>query len=525
MSELSAEQLAQRIHECDLMPIKELESTFRLAGGRGRASFNDFIMKLLEQEKLTNWQISRLTDGHRRGYFYGEWKVLYLIGAGTFARVYRAVHRRSGEVKAVKVLRQRYSTDNDTREQFLREARMVMKLRHPNIVPIYEVEEDKNRIYMVMDFVEGQNLREYVKAHQGLPYMTALNIIRDIAAGLKYAAEHNITHRDMKLSNVLLSSKGQAKLVDFGLATVSGTGDDEKGGPRSIDYAGLERITGVRRNDKRSDLFFVGCMLYHLVSGVPPLEETRERMKRLSAGRYQDIRPITSLIPDLPHRIVILINHMMEIDASKRVQTPALMLQEIESVIKAIKGGDTKKYDEKMSEQDAQSYATKFSEADEGVGKTILVIESNVKVQDSLRERLKSIGYRVLITSDPIRGLSRFEDLDEADDCPADCVIFGCIGLGKQALTSFGGFAEGDYTSKIPAILIVPENLEMFVKPKWLKGHRQQFGMPLKVKRLQKTLRKLLKLDDPNRQRPAKEQGPIIVNDPVVDTDLEKDDD
>ena len=153
MSEISADQLAQRIYDCGLLGSKELEQTLADAGGRGRASFNDFIKKLLETEQMTNWQISRVVEGQRRGYFYNKWKVLYLIGAGTFARVYRAVHSESGEVKAVKVLRSRYSADIETRDSFLREARVVMDLRHPNIVPIYEVDEDKGRIYMVMDFV------------------------------------------------------------------------------------------------------------------------------------------------------------------------------------------------------------------------------------------------------------------------------------------------------------------------------------------------------------------------------------
>ena len=146
-------------------------------------------MKLLETEQMTNWQISRVVDGQRRGYFYNKWKVLYLIGAGTFARVYRGVHTETGEVKAVKVLRQRYSADIETRDSFLREARVVMELRHPNIVPIFEVDEDKSRYYMVMDFVEGQNLREYVRAHKKLPYIRALKITRDLLAGLAHAAK------------------------------------------------------------------------------------------------------------------------------------------------------------------------------------------------------------------------------------------------------------------------------------------------------------------------------------------------
>jgi serine/threonine protein kinase len=499
MPELSAEQLAQRIYDCGLMSTKALEVTLAAAGGRGVAGFNDLIMKLLEREELTNWQISRVVDGQRRGYFYGDWKVLYLIGAGTFARVYRASHTKTGEIKAVKVLRQRYGNDLDTRESFLREARMVMNLRHPNIVPIFEVEEAKGRIYMVMDFVEGQNLREYIRAHKKIGYLTALRIIRDVCAGLAYAAESKIYHRDMKLSNVLLSSKGQAKLVDFGLATISDESTKgEKGGPRSIDYAGLERTTGVRRNDTRSDLFFVGCMLYQMVSGVPPLLETRERIKRLAAGRYKDTKPVVMHEPDLPHRIVVLIHRLMDIDPEKRIQTAAIAAAECESAIEAIRKGDLKKYDENLSAHELAEYSAKTTVHNEGEGKTILLIESNIKVQDSLRQRLKDIGYRVLITGNPERGLSRFADLDPAEDVPADCVIIGCAGLGRDGVGAFEDFLAGEYTSQMPGILIVTENVLKLVQDEWFNDHRVQLSMPVKFKKVQKALRKVLDIAPPS---------------------------
>lgn len=523
MSELSADQLAQRIYDCGLMGNKELEVALAASGGRGRASFNDLIMTLLESEQMTNWQISRVVDGQRRGYFYNDWKVLYLIGAGTFARVYRSVHSKTGEIKAVKVLRQRYSADTETRDSFLREARMVMNLRHPNIVPIFEVEEDKGRIYMVMDFVEGQNLREYVRAHKKIPYITALKITRDIAAGLAHAAKSNVYHRDMKLSNVLLSSRGQAKLVDFGLATVSS--DETKGGPRSIDYAGLERCTKVKRNDTRSDLFFVGCMLYQMVTGYPPLSETRERMKRLSAGRFRDTKPVTIHDPNLPHRLVTLINRMMDIDPEKRLQTAQIVQDETEITIKAIEAGDLKKYDASLSEQEAEAYNTKVSKQDEGRGKTLLLIESNVKVQNSLRERLKDIGYRVLITSDPIRGLARFSDLDPAEELPADCVLFGCAGLGKDGVKAFEDFCTGEYTSELPAILFAMEKLEKYVKPSLINDHRLQMPLPIKFKHVQRGLRKLLNLSEGRELPPiGKSKKAAPVESVAQDTDVEYDD-
>ena len=344
MSELTAEQLAQRIYDCRLLESKQIDRTFSELGGRG-ASFDAYSRRLLQNELLTNWQLQRVVDGHRRGYYYGNWKVLYIVGTGTFARVYRCAHKNTHDVKAVKVLRNRYSDDHETRDRFLREARTVMKLRHPNIVPIHEIGEERGRNYMVMDFIEGQNLRDYVKAHRKLKLLVALDIVRDVLCGLDYAFHQGVCHRDIKMSNVLLSSTGRASLVDFGLAAAN-QGEDGSSKifhPRSVDYAGLERTTNVPRNDSRSDIFFVGCVLYHLLAGESPLTETRERMARMNPARFRNIQPLSSLVDDIPHRVVVLINRMMELKTEARIQTPGQALLEITATIDAIKSGDNAK--------------------------------------------------------------------------------------------------------------------------------------------------------------------------------------
>ena len=254
-------------------------------------------------------------------------------------------------------------------------------------------------------------------------------------------------------------------------------------------------------------------MLYQLVSGVAPLLETRERIKRLSSQRYLEVRPVTQHAPELPHRVVILVGRLMELDAEKRIQTPAQAVQETESVIAAIESGDHQQFDAALTEKQTQEYAAQLLDREEGAGRTILIIESNKKLQDSLRERLKSLGYRVLITGDPIRGLARFADLDPSDDQPADLVIFGCAGLGQEGLRAFEQFATTKATSAIPAVVMVTDNLEKFVKPEWFNANRAMAVVPLKIKKLRSELRKLLKLDDPATkkvQKPVVE--PYIVN-------------
>jgi serine/threonine protein kinase len=494
MSELTAEQFAQRIHDSRLMEMHKIDAVFSSIGGHG-VPLQSFTDALLRQEMLTNWQVTRLMEGHLRGFFYGQWSVLYIIGHGTFARVYRAVHRETGEIKAVKVLRNRYSDDAGVRERFIREARTVMQLRHPNIVPIHEVEANRGRCYMVMDFVEGQNLRDYVRAHGKLPLGTSLNIIRDLASGLDYALRKGITHRDIKLSNVLLSSKGQARLVDFGLAAINVNDDDadEKQGPRSVDYAGLERVTNVKRNDPRSDMFFLGCALYQMLTGQPPLYETRERMKRLAPKRFREIPPITNHIDSLPHRVVILVNRLMDLNAEQRIQTPLQALAEVESVIKSVQAGENQAFDPELSKQRADEYEQMIARKEEGQNRSIMLVESNQKVQDLFRDKLKEIGYRLLIMSDPIRALQRFAERDAAEPLPADLVIFGCTGLGTEGLEAFNQFAKGTFTKQVPAILLLEDRQSSFQSAADVSDpHRVIIWLPAKFKEIRQTLRDLL---------------------------------
>ncbi len=495
MSEQTTDQLAQLIYESHLLEMNQIDQVLSSLGGRN-IPVEQFEKALVQQEYLTNWQLTRLKEGNRRGYFFGNWKLLYLVGAGTFARVYRAVHKKTGDVKAVKVLRNRYADDETARDRFIQEARTVMDLRHPNIVPIHEVELERGRCYMVMDFVEGQNLRDYVRTQGKLKISAALDIARDLASGLDYAMKRGICHRDMKLSNVLLSSRGQAKLVDFGLAAVNAAEDDDADGsfgPRSVDYAGLEKLTNVRRNDQRSDIYFLGCMLYHMIAGAPPLYETRERIKRLSPKRFKEIAPITNYVPQIAHRVVILINRMMDLNPDSRIQNPSQAVIEIDGVINAIRSGDATIYDPALIQQHAEQYAKLMSMQDEGRNHSIMLVETNPKIQDAFREKLKEVGYRVLIMSSPLRAYERFANLDPAESIPADAVIIGCSQLGMAGVEAFNDFSTGQMTKKLPLILMLDSkqsHWESLVDTS--AENHAVIHMPLKVKEVREHLRKML---------------------------------
>jgi len=489
----TADQLAQRIVSCGLLSDIEVEEVLASVGG-ARATRDQLERALTRQGLLTNWQLQRLNEGHRFGFSYGNWKILYLVGAGTFARVYRASHMKTGDVRAVKVLRNRYTDDEVTRSRFLREARTVMRLRHPNIVPIYEVEVQRNRLYMVMEFVEGQNLRDFLRTHKRLKLMTALNIIRDVCNGLDYAMKMGVVHRDVKLSNVLLSSDGRASLVDFGLAAYDENreGDEVAFVPRSVDYAGLEKTTGAGRQDKRSDIYFVGVLLYYMLSGKSPLAESRERMKRMSPQRFQQVEPLSNLIPDLPHRVVTLVNRLMELNPQNRLQTPADALAETNALMEALEAGEAGTHDARLSAQSAQDYSQRTRQINEGANHTLMIVESHTAIQDVLRQKLKRLGYRVLIFNDPYRALDRFNLADPAEALPADCVVIGCAGLRRQGVEAFELFGKHPVARTLPTILIAGSDLADVTSKLDCQPNQVLLGLPIEFPVLRKKLRELL---------------------------------
>ena len=494
MGKLTSEQLAQRIIENGLVTRADINDVLSKLGTVD-APLEQFKAILLNQELLTNWQLQRLEEGHRAGYHYGNWRVLYLVGVGTFARVYRAIHIKTGEKKAIKVLRNRYSDNLVVRERFMREGQLVMKLRHPNIVPIHEVDDQRGRVYMVMDFIEGQNMRDYVRSQGKLSVMKSLEITRDILSGLDYSDQQGITHRDMKLSNILLSSAGRASLADFGLAITEGTEVDDTYNPRSVDYAGLEKATGVSRDDKRSDIFFVGCCLYHMLSGKPALTESRERMQRLDSRRYRDIKPLATLVPNLPERVVVLTQRMMDIDVKKRYQTPRSALNATSMTIKMLRAGDTKVYDDEKTQQEQEEYDRKRMIESEGADFTVMLIESHPKIQDNLRRKFKEYGYQVRIFENPSLALNRFNDLDPAEDSPADCVLFGCVNLGVKAFDAFKRFQDLTSDRKIPSILIVhKDQRQSFVDETSMEDHQRLLVLPADAPNIRRTVKELLQI-------------------------------
>ncbi len=471
MSELTAEQIAQRALDLNLLDERQLESVWSDCGSRD-VDPTEFRNVMVRREMATNYQIDKLLRGERTGFYYGDYKVLYLVGTGSFARVYRAVHKDEGTVVAIKVLRKRFSDGSNPRvcEQFLREGEMGVKLRHPNIVPIHEVHQIKRVYYMVMAFVEGQSLRDFLRIRKKLEPLEATEVLFGIVSGLSHAAEKGITHRDLKLSNILMSSDGQPQLVDFGLAAAEG--DDTKN-DRAIDYAGLERASKTKKDDPRSDIFFAGCMYYQLVSGEPPLAETRDRTKRLSPQRFKEYKPLRDHEPDVPHIVEATCKKAMEFNPDDRYQRQLDFLVDLQKCIKALKS-DGAGADAPVEEAEARK---------------ILLVEPSAAFQDKLRKALRKSGYRVLVMSDPQRVAQRFA----TDSNCADCVIISTKEIGSSGIALSNELGENEATQHVAAILLLGKHQKELLNDVVATERRVALTMPLKMAQLRAALQKVFK--------------------------------
>lgn len=349
------------------------------------------IAELLVQAKLLSaWQVDQLLQGQSTKFFLGRYKLLSRLGSGAMGVVYLAEHVRMRRRAALKVLPSRFVEDAGRLELFYRESEATAALDHPNVVRAYDVDNEGETYYLVMEYVDGVNFYELITKNGPLPYAAAAEYIKQAADGLAHAHERGIIHRDVKPANLMLGSDDRVKILDMGLShweeiTVTpklATGE-LYGTP---DYISPELALGGAHADKFSDIYSLGCTFYYFLTGHPPY----------IAGSVTDViqkhmhEPLPTLVgdvSDLPHELEDICLRMM-------AKNPKGRFTSAEQIRDAIANWQSN------SQPPAQQSTDRRDKSKSIKRHTVLVAEDDEVTRQMLVMQLQKAGFKVRAAGD-----------------------------------------------------------------------------------------------------------------------------
>ena len=269
-----------------------------------------------------------------------RYRILKMLGRGGMGVVYKAEHRMMERPVALKVISRRLIANPLAVERFHREVRAAARLTHPNIVVAHDAEQAGDLHFLVMEFVDGISLAQYVERYGPLPPTTACLFIRQAALGLQHAAQLGMVHRDIKPQNLMLTRKRQIKILDFGLARLAQEEESQARAKSRFpdgqaadaglteagmilgtpDYMAPEQATDSSKADTRSDIYSLGCTFYYLLSGKAPFASA-SITRTLKSHADRQAKPLPQLRDDLPTELVQIVERMMAKDPAERFQT------------------------------------------------------------------------------------------------------------------------------------------------------------------------------------------------------------
>jgi serine/threonine protein kinase len=266
---------------------------------------------------------------------FGRYEILDKLGEGAMGVVYRARDGNLGRVVALKMLSAELAAEDELTRRFQREAEAVGRLNHPNIVTVYDLGEADGQLYMAMELLEGDDLRDLIERSTPIPLAERSRIMLEICRGLGYAHSKGVIHRDIKPANIHVTGTGRVKLLDFGLARLTTRSGITRRGMilGTPDYMSPEQAMG-KELDHRTDVFSAGAVFYEFLTGQKPFKG-----KTLHSVLYQiiseDPEPLLTMNAELPARLAAVIHRMLGKDVQRRFAA----MGEVEADLRGVHAG------------------------------------------------------------------------------------------------------------------------------------------------------------------------------------------
>ncbi len=240
----------------------------------------------------------------------GRYDILGTLGKGSMGLVYKALDPKINRLLAIKTIRFSEEFDEDViseiKERFFREAEIAGQLSHPSIVTIYDVGEHRDLTYMAMEFLEGNDLENYISKKNLLPFRKVLDVVSRVAAALHYAHKHDVIHRDIKPANIMLLDRGGVKVTDFGIAKAISSSRTKTGVILGTpNYMSPEQIMG-QKIDQRSDIFSLGVLFFQLLTGETPFhgDNLSSLLYQITQVKHPAVREYNPKIPQVCEKII-----------------------------------------------------------------------------------------------------------------------------------------------------------------------------------------------------------------------------
>ena len=336
---VDVDKFAELLSQSGLFEAKEAKTIVESVPAEKRGDVKTLASELIKSGKLTQYQATQLYYGRTRGLVLGDYVVQAMIGKGGMGMVFKAYHRRMDRTVALKVLPVTATNSPAKLKRFHREVKAAAKLSHQNIVMAHDAGEAGGVHYLVMEYVDGQDLHAIVKKNGPLAVAQVVDCIRQAGRGLEYAHGKEIIHRDIKPSNLLLDNDGTVKILDMGLARIdAGERGEEDLSTESgvvmgtIDFMAPEQSVDAHGVDARADIYSLGCTLYYLLSRKVPYPAD----SMIGKIRAHADRPIPSLkeaCPGAPDRLHETFARMVAKTPEERYQTMTEALADLEQCV------------------------------------------------------------------------------------------------------------------------------------------------------------------------------------------------